>query len=259
LGTGYPLNRKGIQNPAFKIKNFPPSRGPPGVSSTGEEFDDGGGGGSLTDPEEKHPLDDFGLGSLDFDFQISADLGSILFGHEAFGEIVFLFAEGDFEALGDGPGLRRLDVGRFENTQNFRRAHKGNVPDAVRWVKPSRCNRHPAQPRAHKNQNPVRWTIPPEGGTPNESPSRFIPPIHPAEALAEAEALAKADFSAIQSGENRRIALIAPAIFAGLPPAGCLRPSRSSGSKGAPRVRPHRPPVGHPVNDHAPRHLVLPQ
>jgi hypothetical protein len=68
---------------------------------------------------------------------------------------------------------------------------------------------------------------------PADSSRRFIPPIHPAEALAEAEALAKADFFAIQSGENPRIALIAPAIFAGLPPAGHLRPSRSSGSKGA--------------------------
>jgi len=86
------------------------------------------------------------------------------------------------EALGDGPGLRRLDVGRLENAQNFRRAHAGNVPDAVCWVKPSRRNRHPTRPRAHKNQISVRLKIPPEGGAPNKTPGctvacgRMTPP-----------------------------------------------------------------------------------
>lgn len=99
---------------------------PPRLFSTGEEFDDGGGGGSLADPEEKHPLDDFGF-----------YLRAILLGHESFGEIVFLFAKGDFEALGDGPCLRRLDIGCFEDPQNLGCAYGGNMDDGVPWVKPS--------------------------------------------------------------------------------------------------------------------------
>ena len=95
-----------------------------------EELDDRRRGSHLPDPEEEHPLDDFGfkvshLGAEfgDGGFDLGADFRTILVGHEAFGKVIFLFTECHFQALCDGTGLRRLDAGGFEDRKDFDRAH----------------------------------------------------------------------------------------------------------------------------------------
>ena len=47
----------------------------------------------------------------------------ILLGHEPLGEIIFLLAESEFETLGNSAGFRWLDLSRFQNRKDFRRAH----------------------------------------------------------------------------------------------------------------------------------------
>ncbi len=57
---------------------------------------------NLTYPKEKHPFDDLGL-----------DIRTVLLGHEALGEILFLLAEGKLQALCDGACLRWLNLRRL--------------------------------------------------------------------------------------------------------------------------------------------------
>jgi len=91
-----------------------------------EEFDEGGGGGHLADPEEEHPLDDLGLGIGD----LHTELGSILFGHEGFGEVQLVFLEGQCDTFRNGASLGRFDAGCFEDREDFDRAHED-----VEWWK----------------------------------------------------------------------------------------------------------------------------
>ena len=84
-------------------------------SGAEQKFCRGDQHGNLADPKKEHPLDDFGF-----------DIGPILLGHEPFGEIIFLLAEGQFEALGNSTGFRWLDLSRFENRKDFCRAHWRN-------------------------------------------------------------------------------------------------------------------------------------
>jgi len=51
-------------------------------SSSKEEFGHGDQRGDLPHPEKKHPFDDFSL-----------DVGTVLFGHQALGQIFLLFAK----------------------------------------------------------------------------------------------------------------------------------------------------------------------
>ena len=66
----------------------------------------------LADPEKKHPFDDLGF-----------EVGSVLLGHEALGEVLLLLSESDFQALGDRTSFGWLDLRRLQDRENFRRAH----------------------------------------------------------------------------------------------------------------------------------------
>jgi hypothetical protein len=92
-----------------------------------EELDDSRRGSHLADPEEEHPLDDLGFVVSHLGAEFGAKVGAVLLGHEAFGKVIFLFTECDFQALGDGTGLGRLDAGGFEDRGDLGPAHEGKT------------------------------------------------------------------------------------------------------------------------------------
>jgi hypothetical protein len=63
-------------------------------SSSEKEFGYGDQRGDLPNPEKKHPFDD-----------LSLDVGTVLFGHQALGQIFFLFSKSQFETFRNGTGL----------------------------------------------------------------------------------------------------------------------------------------------------------
>ena len=77
-----------------------------------QKFDNCGGCGCLTDPEKKHPLDDFGF-----------HFCPVLFGHQSFCEILFLFVKSEFQAFGNSSGFLGLNIRGFQNTKNLCGAH----------------------------------------------------------------------------------------------------------------------------------------
>jgi hypothetical protein len=110
-----------------------------------EELDDRRCGSHLADPEEEHPLDDFGFKISHFGaefgdggFDLGADFRTILVGHEAFGKVILLFTERDFQALCNGTGLGWLDAGGFEDRKDFDRAHELQTLWAKAWIVKSR-------------------------------------------------------------------------------------------------------------------------
>ena len=80
--------------------------------SSKDEFEDGDQGGDLAYPEKEHPFDDFRL-----------EIRPVLLGHEAFGEIIFLLPESQFQAFRDGASFLRLNLGSFQNGENLCCAH----------------------------------------------------------------------------------------------------------------------------------------
>ena len=81
-------------------------------SDSEKEFGHSDKCGNLTNPEKKHPFDDLCL-----------DVCPILLSHEALGEVLLLLPEGEFQTFGDGTSLRRFDLGRLQDRENFCRAH----------------------------------------------------------------------------------------------------------------------------------------
>jgi len=112
--------------------------------------------GDLPDPEKKHPFDDLG-------FQLRA----ILFRHQAFGQVVLLFLERDFQRFCNGPRFRRLDLRGLQDAQNFRRAHPDRMPAIPGTVKskqtPDNAGRCTRSPRMESSHALVNALSPPAG------------------------------------------------------------------------------------------------
>jgi len=98
-------------------------------SSVEEEFCCSDEHGNLADPKEEHPLDD-----------LRFDIGTILLCHESLGQIIFLLAKGQFQTLGNGAGLGRLDLRRLQDRKYFRGAHPDKrIMTLLPAVKPPLC------------------------------------------------------------------------------------------------------------------------
>ena len=96
----------------FTLPPHFPAELPQSVESMKQKFDNRSRSGGLTDPEKEHPLDDFGF-----------HFSPVLFGHQSFGEILFLLVKSEFQACGNSSGFWGLNIRGFQNTKNLCGAH----------------------------------------------------------------------------------------------------------------------------------------